>query len=214
MLQRYGGPRAIVHLAALLVFGLAAPAQARDLLIVAFGDSLTAGYRLPPGQGFAPRLEATLRAQTVPARVHNAGVSGDTSAAGRARLGWVLNALKAKPDLVIIELGGNDMLRGIQPAQTRANLDAILAELKRRNIRAVVAGMLATPNLGQRYAGAFNPIYPQLARRYGAPLYPFFMRGVAGNRRLQLPDGVHPNAAGVNVIARGIAPVVRRALAR
>lgn len=214
MLQRYGAPRAIVHLLALIFLAAGSPALARDLLVVAFGDSLSAGYQLRPGQGFAPRLEATLRAQRVPVRVHNAGVSGDTTAAARKRLPWVLNALKAKPDLVIVELGGNDMLRGIPAAQTRANLDAILTELKRRRIRTVVAGMLAAPNMGPRYAAAFNPIYPQLARKHGAELYPFFMRGLVGNRSLLLRDGVHPNAAGVNVIARGISPVVRRALGR
>jgi len=214
VLQRYGVRQAIVHLLALVFLSSATPAVARDLLVVALGDSLTAGYGLPPGQGFAPRLEATLRAQRVPARVYNAGVSGDTAAAGKARLGWVLRALKAKPDLVIVEFGGNDILRGIRPAQTRANLDAIVADLKRRNIRVVIAGMLASPNMGPRYSATFNPIYPQLARKYGAALYPFFMRGVAGRRELVLKDGVHPNAAGVNVIVRGIAPVVRRALGR
>lgn len=214
MLKRYGAARAIVHAIALLFLAVAQPAFARDLLIVAFGDSLSAGYGLRPGQGFAPRLEATLRAQRVPVRVHNAGVSGDTTAAGRARLGWVLNAIKAKPDLVIVELGGNDMLRGIPPAQTRANLDAIVGELKRRNIRVVIAGMLASPNMGPAYGRAFNTIYPALAQKHGAALYPFFMRGVAGNRTLLLKDGVHPNPEGVNVVVRGITPVVRKALGR
>lgn len=214
MLQRYGVFRAIVHLIALMFLAGAQPALARDLLVVAFGDSLMAGYGLRPGQGFAPRLEASLRAQRIPARVHNAGVSGDTTAAGKARLGWVLNALKAKPDLVIVELGGNDMLRGIPPAQTRANLDAIVTELKRRNIRVVIAGMLASPNMGPAYGRAFNTLYPALARKHGATLYPFFMRGVAGNRALLLKDGVHPTPQGVNVIVRGILPAVRQALGR
>lgn len=213
-LARYGAFRAIVHCMALVFLLAANPARARDLLIVAFGDSLTAGYGLKPGEGFAPRLEAALRAQGIPSRVRNAGVSGDTSAAGRARLAWTINALRAKPDLVIVELGGNDMLRGIRPDQTRANIDAIVTELKRRNIRVVLAGMLAAPNLGPQYVRQFNGLYPALARKHGIPLYPFFMRGVAGNRALLLPDGIHPNPQGVTVIVRGILPVVRQALGR
>jgi acyl-CoA thioesterase I len=189
-----------------------APGFAAEKLIVAFGDSLMAGYGLKPGEGFAPRLEATLRAQRIPARVHNAGVSGDTTAAGKARLGWVLRGLGRKPDLVIVELGGNDMLRGIKPEQTRANLDAIMAELRRRQIKFVVAGMLASPNMGPAYSRVFNTTYPLLSRKYGAPLYPFFMRGVAGNRALLLKDGIHPNPRGVNVIVGGITPVVKAAL--
>lgn len=189
-----------------------APVLAADKLIVAFGDSLMAGYGLKPGEGFAPRLEAALRAQRIPARVHNAGVSGDTTAAGKARLGWVLNGLKRKPDLVIVELGGNDMLRGIKPEQTRANLDAIMAELRRRQIRFVIAGMLASPNMGPAFARSFNTTYPFLARKYGAPLYPFFMRGVAANRALLLKDGIHPNPRGVTVIVNGILPTVKAGL--
>ncbi len=188
------------------------PGFAAEKLIVAFGDSLMAGYGLKPGEGFAPRLEATLRAQRIPARVHNAGVSGDTTAAGKARLGWVLRGLGRKPDLVIVELGGNDMLRGIKPEQTRANLDAIMAELKRRGIKTVVAGMLASPNMGPAYSRVFNTTYPLLSRKYGAPLYPFFMRGVAANRALLLKDGIHPNPRGVNVIVSGITPVVKSTL--
>jgi acyl-CoA thioesterase I len=205
---------ATLHLAVAAFFLLlaAAPAFAQEKLVVAFGDSLSAGYGLKPGEGFAPRLESALRAQRVPVRVHNAGVSGDTSAAGKARLGWVLNGLKRKPDLVIVELGANDMLRGIKPDQTRANLDAIMAELRKRGIKAVVTGMLASPNMGAAYANSFNPIYPQLARKYGAPLYPFFMRGVVGNRALLLGDGIHPNARGVGVIVNGILPTVNAGL--
>jgi acyl-CoA thioesterase I len=213
-LTRYGGFRAFVHLFALACLSLAKPAMARDLIVVALGDSLTAGYGLKPGEGFGPRLESALRAAAVPARVHNAGVSGDTSAAGRARLAWVLNAVKAKPDLVILELGGNDMLRGIKPDQTRANLDAIVNDLKRRGIRVVIAGMLASPNMGPVFGRQFNAIYPTLASKHQVPLYPFFMRGVAGNRALLLKDGIHPNPLGVNSIVRGILPTVRTALRR
>ncbi|MFM9852877.1 MAG: arylesterase [Sphingomonadaceae bacterium] len=206
--RRYGVRRAIVQFACLIGLFAAVPAQAAEKLVVAFGDSLTAGYGLKAGDGFAPKLEAALRRSGVVARVHNAGVSGDTSAAGKARLAWVLNALAAKPDVVIVELGGNDMLRGIAPAQTQANLDAIVSELKRRKIRVVIAGMLASPNMGTAYAQSFNPIYPALARKHGASLYPFFMRGVAGNRALQIADGIHPNARGVDTIVAGIAPII------
>jgi acyl-CoA thioesterase-1 len=187
-------------------------AQAADKLVVAFGDSLTAGYQLAPGDGFVPQLEAALRRSGLAARVHNAGVSGDTSAQGRARLGWVLASLAAKPDLVILELGANDMLRGLDPAQTKANIDAMLAELKKRKIRVLLAGMVAPPNLGAVYSGRFNAIYPDLARKYSVRLYPFFMAGVADHSRLQIADAMHPNRDGVGVIVRSILPVVRSSL--
>jgi acyl-CoA thioesterase I len=209
MNKRYGVRRVIVQIIALFTVLIATPALAADKLIVAFGDSLTAGYGLKPGEGFAPRLEASLRASGISARVHNAGVSGDTTAAGRARLDWVLRALKVKPDLVILELGGNDMLRGIAPAQTRANLDAIVTELKRRNIRVVIAGMLASPSMGAPFVQNFNQIYPALARKHSATLYPFFMRGVAGNRSLLIADGIHPNPRGVSIIVGGILPLIK-----
>ena len=191
---------------------VAVPAAAADRLVLALGDSLTAGYGLAPGQGFPDRLEAALRQSGVAARVHNAGVSGDTTAAGRVRLAWVLRGIGAAPDLAIVELGANDMLRGLQPAETRANLDAILAELKRRHIPTILAGMRAAPNMGRAYATAFEPIFPALARRYGARLYPFFLEGVSGNRALVQADGMHPNARGVEIVVRGMLPVVRAAL--
>ncbi|WP_380879108.1 arylesterase [Sphingomonas sp. DBB INV C78] len=206
--------RLIVHAAALLTLFVTLPAYAADKLVVAFGDSLMAGYQLKPSEGFAPKLEAALRKSGVPARVHNAGVSGDTTAQGKARLGWVLNALKAKPDLVIVELGANDMLRGLPNAQTRTNLDAILTELKRRKIPILLAGMQASPNMGAAYTREFNAIYPALARKHAVPLYPFFLAGVATNRALLLKDGMHPNARGVDVIVRGILPQVRKGLGR
>lgn len=195
-------------LAVLAMLSFAAAAHANDKLVVAFGDSLTAGYRLPPGQGFAPQLEAALRRQGLAARVHNAGVSGDTTAQGRARLNWVLAALKARPDLVILELGANDMLRGLDPGQAEANLDAILAELGRRRIPVLLAGMVAPPNLGPDYARRFNPIYTRLAKKHRVPLYPFFLNGIVGDRSLHIGDAIHPNGRGVSVIARGIAPQV------
>ncbi len=189
-----------------------AQAPMRDVHILAFGDSLFAGYGLPTAQGFAPQMQDVLRRNGVRAFVSGAGVSGDTSAAGRARLAWTLDGLKTRPDLVIVELGANDMLRGVAPAQTRANIDAILAELKKRNLKTLVAGMYAAPNLGSAYARDFNGLYPDLARKYGARLYPFILNGVVGNRALVLPDGVHPNAAGVRTMVSGMLPEILKAL--
>jgi acyl-CoA thioesterase-1 len=214
----YGSAKRLCHgwlriaLAALLALGWSAPSLAADKLVLAFGDSLSAGYGLGPTQSFPARLEGALRQSGIAARVHNAGVSGDTSAAGRARLAWVMRGLGRKPDLAIVELGANDMLRGLPPAQARANLDAILAELKRQGVPTILAGMRAAPNLGRAYATAFEGMYPELARKYGARLYPFFLEGVAANRTLLLGDGMHPNARGVDVIVRGMLPMVRTAL--
>ncbi|KKC26320.1 arylesterase [Sphingomonas sp. SRS2] len=196
----------------LALLSMSAAAQAADKLVLAFGDSLMAGYRLPPGQGFAPQLEAALRKQGIAARVHNAGVSGDTTAQGRARLNWVLASLKARPDVVIVELGANDMLRGLDPARAEANLDAILAELSKRRIKILLAGMVAAPNLGPDYAKRFNPIYARLAAKYRVPLYPFFLAGIVGDRSLHIGDAIHPNARGVSVIVKGITPQVGKLL--
>jgi acyl-CoA thioesterase-1 len=214
----YGYARLLVYAALVMALGTAVGAQAKDapkqVQILAFGDSLTAGYGLPLGQGFAPQIEDVLRRNGVPAFVTNAGVSGNTAGQARARLKWTLDGLKQKPDLAIVALGGNDMLRGISPAQTRADMEAILAEFQRRGIPTVVAGMLSPPNLGLRYMQDFNAIFPDLARKYRAPLYPFFLAGVAGNRALTLPDGVHPNFQGIKKMVSGIAPTVLRALGR
>lgn len=188
------------------------PVASRDLHILAFGDSLFAGYGLPGAQGFAPQMQDALRRNGVRAFVTNAGVSGDTSSAGRSRLEWTLDGLKTRPDLVIVELGANDMLRGVSPAQTRANIDAILAALKKRGLKTMVAGMYAAPNLGPAYVRAFNALYPDLARQHGAALYPFVLNGVVGRRELLLPDGVHPNAAGVRRMVTGMLPEVIKAL--
>ncbi len=204
-LSSYGLALAILQ-AALLIF--ATPAFAAEKLVLAFGDSLIAGPGLAANETFSAQLQAALRKGGIAVRVQNAGVSGDTTAAGKGRLGWVLASLKVKPDLVILELGANDMLRGVQPAQTNANLDAMLADLKRRGIPVLIAGMRAAPNMGRAYASQFEPIYPALARKYGARLYPFFLDGVAANRALLNPDLIHPNAKGVAVIVRGIGPVV------
>ncbi len=202
---------ALVFLQALaLVF--AQPAFAKERLVLAFGDSLTAGYGLRPNESFPAQLQAALLRGGISARVHNAGVSGDTSAAGRGRLAFVLAGLKAKPDLVIVELGANDMLRGLKPEQTRANLDAILTELRKRRIPVLLAGMRASPNLGKQYQAQFDSIFPALARKHGTRFYPFFMNGVTPNRSLLIADQMHPNAKGVAVIVRGLYPLVADSL--
>lgn len=189
-----------------------AEAAQYDKLVVAFGDSLYAGYRLGPTEGLAPQLQAALQKAGINARVHNAGVSGDTTAAGKQRLSFVLDNLEKKPDLVVLGLGGNDMLRGIQPKESEANLTAMLDDLKKRDIDVVLTGMLAAPNLGPDYANAFNPIFPKLAKQYDAPLYPFFLDGVVADPKLMLPDNIHPNAAGVKKVVDGLAPLVEKAL--
>jgi len=192
----------------------AQPADAQDLHILAFGDSLIAGYGLPRQEGFAPRLEKVLRDLGLPATVINSGVSGNTAGNGRARIRWTLDRLKRNPDLAIVGLGANDMLRGIPASETREDLDAILAELRRRDIPIVLAGMMAPPFLGHRYTTEFNRIFPDLAGKYGVPLYPFFLAGVAGNPAMNQRDRVHPNARGAERMAKGIAPTVVSALRR
>ena len=203
-------------IAALALALAAAPAAAAATpqapLVLAFGDSLTAGYQLPLADGFTAQLERALRGKGIAATVHNAGVSGDTSTGGRARLAWVLGGLHAQPDLVILELGANDMLRGVDPAAVRVNLDAMLADLRARHIPVLLAGMRAAPNLGAPYVRRFDAIYPELASKYRVPLYPFFLDGVTLHPDLQLPDRLHPAARGVAVMVRGILPAVVRAL--
>ena len=183
-------------------------------LVLAFGDSLTAGYGLDQGLGFAPQLQATLRRHGIAAEVVDGGVSGDTSEAGKARLGWTLDGLKRKPDLVILELGANDMLRGLDPKRTEANLDAMLAELKRRQVPVLLAGMRAAPNLDPAYIAKFEAIFPALARKHRVPLYPFFLDGVAARPGMQLADGMHPTFQGVKRIVTGMTPAVKQALAK
>lgn len=183
-----------------------------DHLVVAFGDSLYAGYNLDQDEGFAPALQRTLREDGLSVRVVNAGVSGDTTAAGRERLAFTLDGLDRAPDLVLLGLGGNDMLRGISPEQTRANLTAMLEELDRRGIEVVLTGMLAAPNLGRDYAADFNPIYGDLAQQFGVTLYPFFLDDVIQQRELMLADGIHPNSEGIAVVVENIAPLVVAAI--
>lgn len=190
-----------------------APDEMADAkLVVVFGDSLYAGYRLGPKEGFAPQLQAALAEAGVVAKVHNAGVSGDTTAAGKTRLTFVLDNLARKPDLLVLGLGGNDMLRGIKPAETRANLTAMMDDLKKRGIPVILTGMLASPNMGADYSDAFNPIFPSLSKQYDAPLYPFFLDGVVTDKAMMLDDGIHPNAKGVAHIVEGITPLVEGAL--
>lgn len=191
----------------------AVPVRGPERLVLAFGDSLYAGYGLHPDEALPARIEARLRAGGIRARLVNAGVSGDTSAAGRQRLAFALDRLDRKPDLVLLGLGGNDLLRQIPVEETRANLVAMLDELKARDIPVVLTGMLAPPNLGPDYAERFNALYPQLARQYDAPLDPFILAGVLGNGRLMLPDGLHPNARGVEVMSARLAPLIARRLA-
>lgn len=181
--------------------------------VLAFGDSLYAGYGLGRGQSLPDALQQRLRARGVDATFVNAGVSGDTTSGGRRRLAYTLDRMKTAPDLVLLGLGGNDVLRQVDPAVTRANLEAMLDELDRSKIPVVLTGVLAPPNLGPDYAARFNTIYPALAKAHDAPLDPFILQGVLGNRALMLADGVHPNAAGVARIADRIAPLVAGRLA-
>jgi len=179
--------------------------------IVALGDSLTAGYGLADKNGFVPQLQAALTAKGIAAELANAGVSGDTSSDGLARLDWSVPQGTAA---VIVELGANDMLRGIKPQITHDALDAILKQLSARHIAVLLCGMRAAPNLGADYGKAFDAIYPDLAAKYGALLYPFFLDGVAGNLKLTQPDGMHPNPTGVGIIVAHILPKVEELVAR
>lgn len=180
-------------------------------VIVAFGDSLIAGFGLAEAESFPHKLEAALAARGVGARVIDAGVSGDTTAGGRARLDWVL---ADEADLVIVELGANDGLRGIDPAETRANLDAILTRLDEAGVRVLFAGMRAPPNMGGAYTEAFDALFAELAARHDVTFYPFFLEGVAARPELNQDDGIHPNADGVERIVEQIVPYVLRALER
>jgi len=184
-----------------------APAAARTPEILAFGDSLTAGLGLPAEAAFPSRLEARLKAEGLGLRVVNAGNSGDTTKDGLARLDW---ALAEKPDIVILELGANDALRGIDPKTVRANLDAMITKIQASGANVLLMGMQAPPNWGADYQYAFDRIYPELARTHGVTLYPFFLEGVAMDPKLNQPDGLHPNEAGVAVLVDRIAPYLAR----
>jgi acyl-CoA thioesterase I len=221
--RSYGLRRAfyqIVGACCALYFGAANPqlsSAETTLHVVALGDSLTAGYGLAAKDGFVPQLQAALAAQGAQGaqgakvEVVDAGVSGDTASDGLTRLDW---SVPQGTDAVIVELGANDMLRGIDPRVTLDAVDAILARLSQRHIAVMLCGMRAAPNLGADYGRAFERIYPELAAKYGAVLYPFFLDGVAADRALTQQDGLHPNAAGVAVIVRRILPAMQELIAR
>jgi acyl-CoA thioesterase-1 len=200
------------HILALILFSLslAVAADAAPVKILALGTSLTQGLGLPPGTELTALLQARLRAAGVDATVINAGVSGDTSAGGLSRLDW---SLADHPDAAIVELGSNDALRGIDPAQTEKNLSAILAKLKAAQIPVLLLGMRAPRNLGPEYAAQFDPIYPKLAKQFGDALYPFVLDGVALNPKLNQADGIHPNPAGEKMVADRIYPYVLKLVA-
>jgi acyl-CoA thioesterase-1 len=203
----FNAARAALLAAGVMAVGLGTAAAQTPLRILALGDSLTAGYGLPQPAGFTEQLEKALRAKGHAVDIINAGVSGDTTAGGLARLDW---ALADKPDAVIVELGANDMLRGLDPAAAKANLDAILKRLTERGIPVLLTGMYASPSLGRAYGERFNAMYPALAEKYAVPLYPFFLEGVATDPALNQGDGIHPNAEGVTAIVERILPHVVR----
>jgi len=185
--------------------------KADEIRLLAFGDSLSAGYGLALGEGFTDQLGMALRKEGLDVKVLNGGVSGETTAGGLARLDWMLSD---EPDAVIVELGANDGLRGLDPDETQANLDAILNKLNQHNIPALLTGMLAPPNLGSEYGEDFNGLYPMLANRHDVLFYPFFLEGVAGNPEFNQEDAIHPNAKGVAEIIRRILPSVKELLAQ
>jgi acyl-CoA thioesterase-1 len=208
-LGRYGLFRSAFNHALLVLMLLCAGSAQAATTILAFGDSLTAGYGVAADESFPARLESALKARGHDVRVINAGVSGDTTAGGLARLDW---SLADKPDLVVLELGSNDMLRGIDPASTEANLDAMLQKLTAAKIPVLLCGMYAARNLGPDYVTRFDAIYPKLAKKYGVALYPFFLDGVALDAALNQGDGMHPNPAGVRIVVDRIAPVIEKLL--
>jgi acyl-CoA thioesterase-1 len=200
----------VVLVAALVSLLVTAAAAERPARVLVLGDSLTSGYGLDDADAaFPARLQAALAARGRVVTVVNAGVAGDTTAGGRSRLDW---ALADRPDAVIVELGANDGLRGIAPAATRANLDAILARLKAMGVHVLLAGMLAPPNMGREYGHAFNGMFPALAEKHGVAFYPFFLDGVAARPALNQPDGIHPNRRGVAEIVDRMLPHVLRLL--
>ena len=180
-------------------------APAKPIKIVAFGDSLTAGLGLPAYQSFPVRLQKALESNGIKVDMINAGVSGDTTSGGRDRLDW---SIPEGTDAVILELGANDAMRGTDPNVTRAALSDILTRLKARKIAVLLCGMLAPPNYGADYAARFNAVYPELAKQFGVPLYPFFLDGVAAEAKLNQADGIHPTAEGVDLIVKNILPAV------
>lgn len=198
-------------LLAFLLIALAAPAAAKTARILLLGDSIAAGYGLDPGEALPVKLEAALKAKGHDVEIINAGVSGDTSTGGADRIDWVLGD---KPDAVIVELGGNDALRGISPPETEAALERIMAAIAARKLPVLIAGMMAPRNMGADYIEAFDAIFPRLAEKHGALLYPFLLDGVAAEPHLNQPDGIHPNAAGVVLIVERFTPKVEELIAK
>lgn len=201
----------ILRAAALVALAVPFAAAAEPVKIVALGDSLTAGHLLPPSDAFPVQLEAALKARGHDVTVVNAGVSGDTSSGGLARLDW---SVPEDADAVIVELGGNDALRGLDPATTRANIDQIVGRLKARGVAVLVAGMQAPRNLGQDYRGAFDSIFAEVAEKHGALVYPYFLEGIPIGPDTVLEDGMHPTGKGVALIVEGILPTVEALIAR
>lgn len=182
-----------------------AQAQDKPLQLVGLGDSLMAGYQLPPSDSYTAQLETALKAKGINVTITNAGVSGDTSSGGLARAEW---SVPDGTDGVILELGANDALRGISPADTEKNLEAIIDGFKKRNIPVLLVGIIAPPNMGDDYAKRFNPIYEDLAQKHSLPLYPFFLDGVVLDQKLQLEDRMHPNTQGVALMVEKSLPTV------
>jgi acyl-CoA thioesterase I len=214
MVERFGRLLLVALVAFAALSGVANGQQSvntKSTRLVAFGDSLTAGLGLPAASAFPAKLEAALRARGYQVDVVNAGVSGDTVADGLARLDW---SIPQDADAVIIELGANDALRGLDPKATRIGLDEIVKRLRQRNVAVMLAGMYAPRNLGPDYSAQFDPIYPDLAKAYDLPLYPFFLDGVATDPKLNQVDGLHPTAAGVDVIVARILPTVEALLTK
>jgi acyl-CoA thioesterase-1 len=203
-------PERLAFLVSLIVLAMVVAAKAEPYKIVGFGDSLMAGYGLDAGQGFPEKLEKALRDKGHDVVIVNAGVSGDTTAGGLSRLDW---SVPDGTQLVVLELGANDMLRGVGPGVTEKNLDAMLTRLKQRNIDVLLAGMRAAPNLGPDYRAAFDAIYPRLAEKHGVALYPFFLDGVAADRAYLLDDRMHPNAQGIDRMVEKLLPAVEKMLA-
>ena len=200
-------PARLILPAFLAIFAMVSAGMTQPYRIVGFGDSLMAGYGLGPGEGFPEKLQAALHGKGHDVVIANAGVSGDTTSGGLSRLDW---SVPDGTQLVILELGANDMLRGVAPDVTERNLDKMLTRLKERGIAVLLVGMRAAPNLGVHYADAFNGIYPQLASKHGVPLYPFFLDGVAADPSFLLQDRMHPNAAGIDRMVERMLPEVEK----
>lgn len=214
--RQYGAVLKFFKAFALVAFSLLggqSTAEVDSPYILAFGDSLTAGYRLDPGDSFPAQLERSLAKDGYPVRVVNAGVSGDTTSSGLTRLNWTLaGEPNGKPRLAIVALGANDALRGIDPLITRVNLKRILERFRRAKIPVLLVGMRSPPNMGRAYGREFESIFPDLAHEFDAPLYPFFLEGVVARPKLNLSDGMHPNREGIQVIVTRIAPLVKKLL--